>query len=114
MLVRRVRVVRGEVRFILRCAPRLDYARAETRAEASAECSVVFRAIGASRLRLVGSVPLQAERGDAVGDFSLRIGEHADFVLLDKETDAPDAASLGEALSGSGRALALLGRKIEL
>ena len=85
-LVRRVRAVRGEVRFALRCAPRLDYARSKTQAEA-AEGSVVFGGEDGPVLRLWGTVPLAAETGPgggvAVAEFTLRAGECAEFVLLD-------------------------------
>ncbi len=56
--------MRGEVAFHLHCAPRLDYRRAETRAEAE-EQGVVSRAVDGSgpTLRLVESVPLVAEAG---------------------------------------------------
>lgn len=85
-LVRRVRAVRGEVRFALRCAPRLDYARGRTRAEADGN-GVVFRGEDGPVLRLWGSVPLAVETGAdggaAVAAFTIRAGECADFVLLD-------------------------------
>lgn len=86
-LVRRVRAARGEVRFALRCAPRLDYARSKTRAEAAAGNAVVFRGDAGPALRLWGTVPLAAETGPgggaAVAEFTLRAGECAEFVLLD-------------------------------
>ena len=85
-LVRRVRVVRGEMRFALRCAPRLDYARGRTRAEADGD-GVVFSGEDGPALRLWGSVPLAVETGAdggaAVAAFTMRAGECADFVLLD-------------------------------
>ena len=107
-LVRRVHATRGRVRFALRCAPRPDYARARTRAEAEAG-GVVFRAQGSSggapareapALRLIGPVPLRAEGGDAVAEFELRPGETADFVLLDADAPPP-APGETEALFGA-------------
>ena len=89
-LVRRVRAVRGTVCFGLRCAPRLDYARGETRAEAGPDGAVLFRATGVdTALCLTGSVPLHAEGGAATADFELEPGEMADFVLLDADVAWP-------------------------
>ncbi len=101
-LVRRVRAARGEVRFALRCAPRLDYARAKTRAEA-AENGVVFHGDNGPALRLWGSLPLAVEAGPnggaAVAAFMLRAGECAEFVLLDaaEAPDRPDPEALFQA-----------------
>ncbi len=85
-LVRRVRAARGTVRFALRCAPRLDYARSKTRAEKAAG-AVVFGGDDGPALRLWGTVPLAVESGPgggaAVAEFTLQAGECAEFVLLD-------------------------------
>ena len=80
-VVRRVKTVRGEIRFRVRCAPRFDYARAEhTRARAG-ERGIVFTGADGTVLRLSSTVPLRIENGDAVGDFTLRAGETATFIL---------------------------------
>ena len=100
--MRRVRAARGEVRFALRCAPRLDYARAKTRAEA-VEGVVSFHGDDGPALRLWGSLPLAVEAGPdggaAVADFTLRAGECAEFVLLDaaEAPDRPDPEALFQA-----------------
>jgi GH15 family glucan-1,4-alpha-glucosidase len=74
--------VRGEVRFRARCAPRFDYARSPHRAEAG-EDGVVFvpEAAGCPAMRLLATVPLRVDEGDAVAEFTLRAGETAAFVL---------------------------------
>jgi len=95
-LVRRARTMHGRVRFSLRCAPRLDYARARTRAEEDAN-GVVFRAEDAAALRLIGSVELRTDGSDAVADFTLGAGEVADFILLDADA-RPSAPSDAETL----------------
>lgn len=102
-LVRRVRAARGEVRFALRCAPRLDYARSKTRAEEAAGNAVVFGGDDGPALRLWGTVPLAAatgpDGGAAVAEFTLRVGECADFVLGDaaEAPDQPDPEALFQA-----------------
>ena len=97
-LVRRVRAVRGKLRFRLRCAPRLDYARAEARATAEAGGDVVFHAAdpsaGTPSLRLWATVPLRATQRDAQAEFTLRAGEGADFVLQAVEEAVPDASRI--------------------
>ena len=57
-LVRRVKTVRGEIRYGARCAPRFDYARAAHTAEAT-ERGVMFRGADGTVLRLSSTVPLQ-------------------------------------------------------
>jgi GH15 family glucan-1,4-alpha-glucosidase len=112
-LVRRVRVVRGTVAFRSYCAPRFDYARAITGAEADGEASVVFRAAGEGGpvLRLTGTVPLRIEPHEegaaAVADFTLAPGERADFMLLDVAAPPPapgDAEALMRACSAHWQA----------
>lgn len=88
-LVRHVRAIRGTLRFRLGCAPRLDYARADTRSRAGANGSVVFHADGVPGLRLAGSVALQAVDGTAQAEFTLGAGEEAAFMLLSADEDVP-------------------------
>jgi GH15 family glucan-1,4-alpha-glucosidase len=79
-VVRRVKTVRGEIRYRVRCAPRFDYARAPHSA-ASMEGGVVFTGGDGTVLRLTSTVPLQLENGDAVGEFTLAAGQTATFIL---------------------------------
>jgi GH15 family glucan-1,4-alpha-glucosidase len=80
-LVRRVKTVRGEIRFRVTCAPRFDYARAPHRCERTDD-GVIF-ASDRLTLRLRSSVPMEIEHGDAVATFVLRADESASFVLED-------------------------------
>lgn len=82
-LIRRVKTVRGEIRYRMLCAPRFDYARALHQAEQREEGEVLFVSRGADRtaLRLCASVPLRLHNGDAVAEFTLRADENAAFVL---------------------------------
>jgi GH15 family glucan-1,4-alpha-glucosidase len=85
-LVRRVKAVRGDVRFTLRCAPRFGYGAVHHRAVADGEEGVVFspedaKEAGLAFLRLRGSVPLRVHEGDAVAEFTLRHEETATFIL---------------------------------
>ena len=80
-LVRRAKAIRGPRAFRMRCAPRLDYARAE-HAVREEDGTIVFEGAGQS-LRLRATVPLRVEDGDAVAEFTLAPGESAAFVLED-------------------------------
>ncbi len=88
-VVRRVKIIRGEMRFRLLCAPRFDYARASHKAELCDE-GVRFRSEG---LTLLLRTPLDLELNgdDAAAEFTLQAGETASFVL-EKEGEHSPAA----------------------
>jgi GH15 family glucan-1,4-alpha-glucosidase len=81
-LVRRVKTVRGEIRYRLHFEPRFDYARAAHRVELRPN-EAIFTSTGDDRtaLRLRVPVPCRVEDGALVADFTLKAGEHASFVL---------------------------------
>jgi GH15 family glucan-1,4-alpha-glucosidase len=99
-LVRRVKTVRGEVRFRLLCQPRFDYGRAKHRVHAG-ERSVLFVSQGSdgTALRLRSQVPLEVKGGDVHAEFSLRAGECADFILERAEEGAERPALAAEDVS---------------
>ncbi len=78
-LIRRVRVVRGEMAFQVECSPAFDYAREEHETEISSE-GACFRSSSIS-LGLATRTPLRENAGAAVAELSLREGETAVFVL---------------------------------
>jgi GH15 family glucan-1,4-alpha-glucosidase len=85
-VVRRVKAVRGDVRFVLRCAPRFGYGAVPHRAEPEDGDGVAFTpadadAAGLAFLRLRGSVPLKVADGDAVAEFTLKHEQTATFIL---------------------------------
>jgi GH15 family glucan-1,4-alpha-glucosidase len=79
-VVRRVKTVRGESRYRVRCAPRFDYARAPHTAEPT-EHGIVFTGGDGTVLRLSSTVPLQIDEGDATCEFTLPAGRTATFIL---------------------------------
>ncbi|KAF0854583.1 glycoside hydrolase family 15 protein [Pantoea dispersa] len=79
-LVRRVKMIRGTATFDLRCAPRHDYARAETHTE-TRPGGIAFVAEGQPSLRLSATVVMTREPDSAVAQFTLQAGEHAEFVF---------------------------------
>ena len=91
-VVRRVKSVRGQMRFRVECKPAFDYGRAGHRVvtdEIGAE--FVSEAAGLS-LRLRSEVRLVQQGDAAVAKFVLQEGETAAFVLEEAETDSPAAA----------------------
>lgn len=90
-VVRRVRAVRGDLRFLLRCSPRFDYARATHTVSVRGD-AVTFTPQGPDQIavRLRSSVPLALEGPDATATFSLRAGQTAFFVLEIARSDDTD------------------------
>lgn len=82
-LVRRVKTVRGEIKYRLLFQPRFNYARTSHRVERKDDCEFWFlpddHALAGVRLR--SHTPLQIRDGDAYAEFTLRAGESAVFVL---------------------------------
>ncbi|PWT83174.1 MAG: glucoamylase [Blastocatellia bacterium] len=83
-LVRRVKTVRGEVRFQMRCEPRFDYARVTHTTGCRSDKEVLFAGRsgdGDLVLCLRSSVPMRLENGAAVAEFTLSGDTSAWFVL---------------------------------
>ena len=93
-LVRRVKVVRGELRLRMTCAPRFDYGRAKHKVE-KRKHEILFVSKGKDRtvLRLRCSVPMRVVNGDAVAEFKLKAEESASFILeqVQPHQDSPSA-----------------------
>jgi GH15 family glucan-1,4-alpha-glucosidase len=77
-IIRVLRVIKGQVRFAMSCAPRFDYARSGHRAEA-AQGAVVFTPDCATcpRVALHATFPLRIVGTDAHASFTLNAGEMA-------------------------------------
>jgi GH15 family glucan-1,4-alpha-glucosidase len=91
-VVRMVRVVRGEISFHLRCAPRFDYGR-QSHTLCEEENALCFYPAGSAcpPLSLHASVPLRIDNLDAVAEFTLKAGEDACFAFgeVPKKDDGP-------------------------
>lgn len=79
-IIRRVKVVHGEATFRLRCAPVHDYARANTVASLH-ENNVLFSAKEQPTLCLTGKADFTVGKNAAVATFTLKTGEHREFIL---------------------------------
>ena len=78
-IVRLVRVVRGEMEFVLECEPRFDYGRASHDIETT-EGGVIFRS-KELELSLRGTVPLEPHASDAHATWRARSGEVGGVIL---------------------------------
>jgi GH15 family glucan-1,4-alpha-glucosidase len=83
-LIRRAKVVRGEIRFRMVCAPRFDYGRQQHTVEKKPG-EYIFSPKSESQpaLRLRTSVGGKLENGAVTSEFVLRHGESATFILED-------------------------------
>jgi len=91
-LVRRVKVVRGEMNIRMVCAPRFDYARCGHTIEKHAhEIIFVPDKKNFPALRLRSSAPLKIENGEAMAGFKLRAEQTAFFILEEVNGDSPSA-----------------------
>lgn len=92
-LVRRIKVVRGEMNIQMVCAPKFDYARCGHTTEKRAH-EIVFvpdkKALPALRLR--SSAPLKVENGEAIADFKLSAEQTAYFILEEAQEESPSAS----------------------
>jgi GH15 family glucan-1,4-alpha-glucosidase len=80
-ILRNVRVIKGEIKFRMHCAPRFNYARTphSTRIEKS---EAVFRCPARKEtMTLYATVKLQTKGKDAVAEFTLSGGETATFTF---------------------------------
>jgi GH15 family glucan-1,4-alpha-glucosidase len=88
-LVRRVKVVRGEINFRMICAPKFDYGRINHTIEKKPR-EIIF--IPAKKnfpsLRLRSSVPLKFENGEVIAEFKLRANQTASFILEEADGDS--------------------------
>jgi GH15 family glucan-1,4-alpha-glucosidase len=95
-VVRVVRVVRGQMRFVFECAPRFDYGRVEHDLELT-EGGAVFRG-GRLALTLHSGIHLRREGDDVRADVTLHSGQARCMILESQADTAPRAVSAEEAL----------------
>ncbi|MCC3157097.1 glycoside hydrolase family 15 protein [Hymenobacter sp. 15J16-1T3B] len=90
-VVRKLRLVKGELTFRLRCAPSFDYARQPHEVVPQPDGSLLFRSLGpdARQFRLLADQPLRVADGAATGEWTLRAGDTASFVIEATPVDDP-------------------------
>lgn len=84
VLIRRLTNVKGTSTYRMKCCPRFNYARSGHEADIVDSKTIIFHSNnteGGLSIRLKSTVDLQVKEHDAYAEFSLGIGETADFVL---------------------------------
>ncbi|HZF01616.1 MAG TPA: glycoside hydrolase family 15 protein [Methylomirabilota bacterium] len=93
-LVRRIKVVRGEILVRMICAPKFDYARTgHTVQKKTDEIIFVPDKKNLPPLRLHSSVPLKIVNGEAIAEFKLRAEQTAFFVLEEVKSNEESPSS---------------------
>ncbi|MGI4021681.1 MAG: glycoside hydrolase family 15 protein [Janthinobacterium lividum] len=71
-IVRKIKAIRGNITFKMKCAPRFDYARAGHKSELK-DNQIIFSAENDenTKLRLIADVPLQLNNQDGIAEFTL-------------------------------------------
>jgi GH15 family glucan-1,4-alpha-glucosidase len=92
-LVRRIKVVRGDMNIRMICEPRFDYGRANhTTEKKKGEIIFIPKRKTLPAIRLRSSVPFKVENGAAIAEFKLRANQAASFVL--EEAEAKESPSI--------------------
>ncbi len=83
ILIRKVTVIRGKVRFRMQCNPRFNYARDKHQADQKDDFQILFRSQGGekAKVKLMSDVKMKLEEQDAIATFTLKEKETASFVL---------------------------------
>jgi GH15 family glucan-1,4-alpha-glucosidase len=95
-LVRVIRTVRGEMRFVLSCEPRFDYGRQHHEVELTQD-GAVFTGAGLE-LTLHAGVPLERHGNDVRAEVTLRAGDVAGVVLESAAAGPPRRPTRDELL----------------
>jgi GH15 family glucan-1,4-alpha-glucosidase len=81
-IVRKVAVIRGDVRFLMCCQPRFSYATCGHRLELSEACATFYPFSGdCPPMSLHSTVALGRRTDDIIADFSLKAGQTATFLF---------------------------------
>lgn len=92
-LVRRIKTIRGKIRYRMFCDPRFDYGKATHRVTQKNGC-ISFISEGPDRtaLRLRTRIPVSITNGGAVADFTLSAGDSVSFVLEEAQADTSSSS----------------------
>lgn len=102
ILIRRVMSIRGNIKYMMHCRPRFNYARSKHKTELNGK-EVVFRSLGDDKLaiRLKSSITLQISSGDGFAEFVLDAGQSVDFILELADEKIPSASDQENFVSDS-------------
>lgn len=104
-IVRMVSVIKGNVRFAMRCQPRFGYASSAHYSEVSSRCAKFFPADNLlPRMALYSTVDLRLDSGDVFAEFTLQAGATASFVLGEQRDEGqhPEMELIGQRFLDTG------------
>jgi GH15 family glucan-1,4-alpha-glucosidase len=105
-IIRTVSVIRGNVRFNMRCQPRFNYARSAHRTELSDGCAMFFPADNSCPpMALYSTVPLEQDSQDVISSLDLQAGAMATFVFggVRPEGQQPEMQLVGQRFQQTSR-----------
>ena len=105
-IIRTVSVIRGNVRFNMRCQPRFNYARSAHRTELSDGCAMFFPADNSCPpMALYSTVPLEQDSQDLISSLDLQAGATATFVFggVRPEGQQPEMQLVGQRFQQTSR-----------
>ena len=105
-IIRMVSVIRGNVRFKMRCQPRFNYARSAHRTELSDGCAMFFPADNnCPPMALYSTVALEKHSQDVISSLDLQAGETATFVFggVRPQGQQPEMELVGERFQQTSR-----------
>ena len=100
-IVRMVSVIRGNVRFNMRCQPRFNYAASNHELRTSDQCATFFPVHDSCPpMSLYSSIAITAQSQDVTAEFGLQGGQTATFVFggVRPEEEQPEMELLGQRL----------------
>jgi GH15 family glucan-1,4-alpha-glucosidase len=102
-IIRNLKVIKGEIEFRVRCAPRFDYGRCSHSLTAQGD-GFIFSPEnqGLKPMRLRSTKPLAAEGADVVAQFKLAKGQTANFTFggIEEGDETPEDGIHDEAFDG--------------
>nr|WP_228840613.1 glycoside hydrolase family 15 protein [Candidatus Protochlamydia phocaeensis] len=92
LLIRRVKSIKGEMTYVMRCQPRFNYGRTSHDIFKTDHSLIFVSETKEFKLRLTSTVPLSIRQGDGYAEFTLKAGEEADFLLENlQDNDKPSS-----------------------
>ncbi len=105
-IIRMVSVIRGNVRFKMRCQPRFNYGTSAHRTEISNRCAMFFPTGNiCPPMALYSTAALEQDAQDVISHFSLRAGATATFVFggLRPQGQMPEMELVGQRFQQTAR-----------
>lgn len=93
ILIRRIKSIKGMITFRMRCNPQFNYGQDSHRTEIKNN-AIFFHSETGLTLKLSSTVPIEVRKEGGYSEFTLKIGETADFVLQNFQDKQDSISSL--------------------